>query len=456
MKLGLRRRRTAAAVLGLVLLLLALAVLLWRGWAGEPRERVALAKRVLVAEVGPLPSADVPPAIRPARQVGAGEAELCGVGILDTRALKDFFFNESGYVRTVRAMLAALAANPEPRAQATGLYLQVHENFWNRDLRQQQEEVAACDGVAADASAAVPPACRQARERAQQRWQAGQTRALAPTLQLAQLARRSADPQVLALAYYTCRSNGDAAAIDACQQGLLQQWARVEPDNAVPWLGLMGEARAAKSDGALADALYHLAQAHYERSYAGMMVPWIARNRPPEQRDGDDARLLELAASTAFATPLPGYGALTQACLGPNLQDANRRQLCAAATELLASQPDSLITLSISRRLGQGLGWPQERLARLDSEYQALRQAIVEADANEQMSGPGCAAQDRMYSYLRSVGQHGEVDGMRRLVAASGKSMAQLAQDYAASAEGKQLAALRAAGGASRPASGAP
>ena len=425
-----RRRPRLAVAAGVLLLVLFVVAVRWL--LGGSIEHVVLAKRAAVA-----------PSARPAvaqlgateglaalvkRQPGPNEAEVCGVGILDVHGLMDFISNESGHVRAVKALLPVLAANPNPRAQATGLYLQINEDYWNRDPKQQRADGLACDGVPDKPDSMVPPACQQAREREAQRWQASQVTALAPAMQLAQLAMRSADPAILSLAYSTCYRAGPQA-VAACQQGLLEQWAAVDADNAQPWLYLLNNARQQKADGAAISALHHLSLAKTDNGYIGMMLPWIARDLPAEQHTGEDHFLLELATNTMFAAALPPYSGLAHYCSAPAVQDANRRQVCSAVVELLAKDSSNLIGTRIANRLGQGLGWPQERVKQADLEYRALQAAYTKL-YEQTMEGANCAAQGNLYQYMTAVGQVGEMQAMRRAVLASGKTMEQLVQDY--------------------------
>jgi hypothetical protein len=80
--------------------------------------------------------------------------------------------------------------------------------------------------------------------------------------EVVQLAAGAGDPAVYAMALSMCGTSAVTDADSACRQLSLQGWARMDPDNAVPWLLLAGKARASHDSATEADAFSHAATAH--------------------------------------------------------------------------------------------------------------------------------------------------------------------------------------------------
>ncbi|MGO9947115.1 MAG: hypothetical protein ACLPWG_09730, partial [Steroidobacteraceae bacterium] len=164
-----------------------------------------------------------------AARTKTGEFEVCGVGKVkidpdDATAMGNYLevLAKKSHLR----WFSALRNSDDLRARAAGLFLQ---------------------GTIADRGA-DQVVMQEARD------------------ELVQLAVGANDPAVYALAIYKCAKNEDPAA-GACRQVSAAGWARMDPDNAIPWLLVVGQARANNDMQAEADAFYHAAQAHSTDAY---------------------------------------------------------------------------------------------------------------------------------------------------------------------------------------------
>jgi len=106
---------------------------------------------------------------------------------------------------------------------------------------------------------------------------------------LVQLAVGTHDPTVYAIAVRACNAYLDPV-MGACEQISLREWARIDADNATPWLLLAGAARAKNNPAAEADAFNQAAKARrIDSYYDSLLVKVTARGR----RFIDAARRME-------------------------------------------------------------------------------------------------------------------------------------------------------------------
>lgn len=259
---------------------------------------------------------------------------------------------------------------------------------------------------------------------------------------LARLAAATNDPQVYALALDAC---GRAAPGEgACQLLSAEQRARLDPDNATPWLSVLAQAAQRRDAAAQDEALFHIAASRRSDPYA-FAVPGLVIERMPR----DDASMpatLTLASEAIgmdTASNLAGYQALHELCKASALGDANRRQTCSAVAELFVERSDALLERSVGIALGQRLGWPDERIARLRGEQAAYLESLG-------ASGPGLPASGchQIRRDLATVMRHarlGEAGALRAWVARSGQRPA----DFTRAGREAQARAAAAASAAS-------
>lgn len=383
------------------------------------------------------------------RKPGPEEVELCGVGVYKLRDLMAGRVHPDGLPdlrESGQALTRELAGRPEPQARAAALLLQTTAPLWTG----MHEELAAtrsgaCElpdipGVstskpASAGNTANDLACRAEREQQAQLWQAEAFAATQPLTQLVGMAQQGGDPALLALANDLCNWP-TYKGVAACKTDLLTQWARLEPDNAQPWLLLMGRAQAAKDAGAQYEALYRASQAKYQRGYTGAVMPWLLRDVPQAQGNAADLVRDQLASRLTmlqFGTQAFS-GTLAGTCNPASMQDGNRRQLCATLADTLSRNTDSAMGALIAARVGQQAGWSD---ARYQAVAQPLRDTLAAAIAlqmrtpqADEISGQSCEAVVAHGTWLRALGRQGELQAMREAVAGSGKTVAELKAEY--------------------------
>jgi len=331
---------------------------------------------VAVAEVerGPAPDivsrqAAAPPTAAPAPAPGA---RVCGLQDVDGGARIPQARRDAAL-----ALQDAMAASPDERTQAAGLLLQMR---------------------AAHGPEAAPMA----------------TAADAPLHGLADLAARSSEPAVIAIALEAC-----AERPAACGAAAPARWAELEPANAAPWLLLAHEAEASGDDAALAAAVARIAQASTLDWHDGDLAERALRAIPPGASALERTLDVHAIAGAREDWAAPAYDGLVAWCTD---DDRRRAPACDAAAQLLVRHASRPAEARLGARLGRDLGWPAQRLQALRLQRDALGRAgagLVAADDY------GCAATRRLRDQLVLQQRLGDAGATRALLDRTGHPFAE-------------------------------
>lgn len=156
--------------------------------------------------------------------------------------------------------------------------------------------------------------------------------------QLAALAASTTDPRLYSLALRTCwRVQGDNPS---CPSLSARRWSELEPDNAMPWLMMMDEAKAHQDLSGFQEALYHAANAKVlaERPAAPVVAIVDAAGDDPASMAAAQELAIE-AIGISAATPGP---TAMSWCHLATPADANLWQQCTALGDLLQQRSDTL------------------------------------------------------------------------------------------------------------------
>jgi hypothetical protein len=244
---------------------------------------------------------------------------------------------------------------------------------------------------------------------------------------LARLAVTTSDPRLYGVAFQACGpARGRIGG--ACQMLSADQWARLDSENAAPWLVMAASAQQTQNPAALAEAMHHVAKA--KRSDVGWgVLPEVVLSHAP---DGDVASLattqllIELIGVQA-AWANPGYQAASAYCRDEALRDANRRQTCAEVADVLTHRSATLLDQMTGAAIGARVGWAPERIEALKTEREAIQQVM----ANRLGTGRDALSCERVrahLSYVRDVARLGEVGAGRLAIQRSGTGMAEWAR----------------------------
>ena len=380
-----RRLRWTVAILALTL------CMVWLGVAvidrivpirREPGSTAAAMLQQRIFELRPGPSAAVSAA--PAASAIAGRAnehEVCGVGWFKVDERGPTPLEALRIVRQIdlpagrKRMVEALRADPSERAQAMAALLEVSGE---RDSAL---------------SASLPG-------------------------RIAEAAYRSDDPVLYGFALRTCGHR--TAQQSSCRLLSPAQWARLDPRNAAPWFEALGSATAARDPLGRDEALHRIASSDRLLTYAGAMARVILDHASADDRGALMAWLLAVDVIGIEAAWVRYYGAIGSACKAAALADSNRRQTCSAIAELMVERSDDPVDRHVGLTLGEGLGWPNDRVDRLRGEAQAYSEA--EAQKRHSNEDFDCKTVRRDLDFVRSRADIGELEKQRRWIAASGRT----------------------------------
>jgi hypothetical protein len=378
---------------------LILAAVLGCGWWLRLRPSASGPDPIAAAAPAPAPFPSLWPASSPnpaGKPASAGdhsgEIEVCGVGRVkldfDDAAGVSKYFNSLTKNSRMR-WLATLRNSDDYRARATGLYL---EGILDRDSPQKDPEAARDE--------------------------------------LVQLAVGTRDPAAFALAYTKCiKGVEDFASQGACPQLSIDDWARADADNAVPWLQLAAKARRQNNAAAEAAAFAQAAQAHQYESYNWSLFSFAQPEMPDDMTAANRWFLTAEVIGVEAAMPMP-YLSLFQYCSRDSLTDPTVHQQCNALAELIVSKATTLSEFSMGKSLGTRVGWPAERLDKLTQELKASIQALNQmtpSDPEQQWSCNSVASGNAFMSQLNELGERGLA---RQAIERSGEAVAELSRRY--------------------------
>ena len=248
--------------------------------------------------------------------------------------------------------------------------------------------------------------------------------------EVVQLAAGAQDPAVYAMALSMCDSSAIANHDSACRQLSLQQWARLDSDNAVPWLLLAGKAQARHDNSAEADAFKHVASAHKIDSYSDSLFAFAEPELPRDVTPLERSYLAIEVIGVEAALRSPEYSIASRHCSSDAMKDGTVRQQCNSLAELLVTKGGNLLDLSVGKAIGARAGWPSERLEELGQERDALMWTIMQqtpADNDELWT---CEGVSRLNAYLAQRVQQGELRAAQEALERSGGTMEMMAQKY--------------------------
>jgi hypothetical protein len=248
---------------------------------------------------------------------------------------------------------------------------------------------------------------------------------------LIQLATGTADPAIYAMATALCTRADGGTASDSCAPISAQQWANIDPDNAVPWLMVAGKARAANDAAGAADALGRAAAAHKSDGYNWSLLSYAQPEMPADVTPTEQYLLATRMIGYEAAWSMPQYPLATKLCTPESVADDSERRNCGALAELLVSHGTTLIDLSVGASIGSHVGWPSERLDPLRQERNALMQVLVEPMAPDYSDQWDCNHVRIGNELLKQIARLGELGAAREALERSGATIEELAQRHA-------------------------
>jgi hypothetical protein len=301
-----------------------------------------------------------------------GPIELCGVGTLRSDREAPHLF-EHALAAAWPRLLAAMERSPAERSRAAALVVR---------HGLQVREVGRLD-------ATLPTEPRAA---------------------LASMAQASPDPALLHWALGLCAFPGAPAS---CGGLSAEDAVRRAPEDLANWL-LLVQIDPTQTVRALKGAV-----AATQFSPSPSLLPWVSAALPPDLPAYLRHMLLLEAHGMQMAVDgtSSGLSSLSRHCRASGAD----RAACLALAETLEQQAPDLIALMHSRVIGQGQGWPAQRVEAARARSHALtndliRLGVFQGQPEQLLS---CASIERSEVALRELATYGELGAIRRWQAAA-------------------------------------
>ena len=245
---------------------------------------------------------------------------------------------------------------------------------------------------------------------------------------LVQLAIGASDPAIYAMAVYACNTYSDLAPTGSCQQISLNSWARLDTDNAVPWLLVAGQAHAQNDAATETAAFGQAARAHKADAYNYSLYTFAESELPSDVTPLAHWYLAIELIGIESATASVQYNSASKHCSAEAMQDGDVRQQCNALAELMVSKGTTLLDLGIGTHIGARTGWSNARVASLTEERDALMQAITQTIPTNNDDLWTCDGVRRGNAYMGQWVRLGEVGAAKDALEQSGETVTELAQ----------------------------
>ncbi|MEO8155536.1 MAG: hypothetical protein ABI605_20905 [Rhizobacter sp.] len=407
--------RTRARWLGVLLIPVALASLVWQAWlAGRGDDLPPASAAAPAATLGKPSLSEMLASVDSARLgmqaasaaaanaasavLGPDEVEVCGLGRVKADELgqpKNMEPIQNAAQAAREQVLPVLLGSPDEVARAAGLLLQ------------------GAGALSASDSASAPGV--SAREA------------------LTHMALTTRSPQVYAWAMQACQGQRGEGA---CQLLKADQWARLDPDNAIPWLHVASDASSRHDLQAVSEALFRVSHAARSDARWGALTATTIANIPAGvSLLARGALAYEVSAIDAGAE-MPLLVA-SEHCSAAEVRDANRLQTCLAVAEVLNGKGSTLIEVALGSAIGARAGWSPERIVAGREERDAMSQLSEQAQSQGAWS---CPAITKSLRDLAEIGQRGEMAAMRNALKQSLEGVGVLARRHR-EAEAKRSAA---------------
>lgn len=176
------------------------------------------------------------------------------------------------------------------------------------------------------------------------------------------LAVETNDPVIYELALGQC---GDIDQTSGpCQALSLEHWASIDPDNAVPWLWIAAKANSSGDQQGAERALAKASMASRFDEYTSTISTIALSALPSDIAPLDKA----VAGSDVVSSLLFGAPALPRVCSDTAVQLPLRRQECTVIADDFADKGATPLDAAFAWNLAKGLGFPADRLAKLETE----------------------------------------------------------------------------------------
>lgn len=401
MKLALGKHRLATNAIFLVLMS---ALLAW-WFQAEPPAIANVPAAPPPMEVGPGVAEPVipfkpkgaPAASAPSVAGRVGKVDVCGLGYLPATTRLDQLGPEkrARIEHTSTELMDRLQRSGSVRARSASLLLRVIVTLEDERTASADAVYEACRaGSNASIKHGKGSPCNLAQVADEQLTDRYVEKVTPYVTELAMVASTSEDPAVYAQAIQACARLPSQNQPPACGTTIsLEQWARLEPGNMLPWLRLVGE----RTHSAATEALYRASLGTFVEDYQGLAAIELSRTA---QSDIDHLLALQLSTKVLINWALPNYAPLIKMCSADSAKDANRRQVCDRTANILVSSADNILAAVVGLKMGEALGWERHSVEERRKEAQSLTAILYGEQPDETVAHLDC---NQVQSKLRQI-----------------------------------------------------
>lgn len=236
---------------------------------------------------------------------------------------------------------------------------------------------------------------------------------------LIDLALRTSDPSVYAMAHAECRMAPKGSP--ACNAITTSRWIELDPDNAVP-RALLAAEKGRKEDGTrgIADtpAIDQLfAEAAAKRRYLTQSTPYQRVMALPQFGElplpVQQAVVIQFVGKAAASDIVINHSMIQYCLITATQMHSQRVPVCARFADLVDQQGREAYSPRIAALIGEAGGWPAEKVKSRNDEYQQITNLMFEEGFTIDMFS--CDAAKRHVARMQQVFEQGELATYRAL-----------------------------------------
>ncbi len=202
-----------------------------------------------------------------------------------------------------------------------------------------------------------------------------------------------------------------------CAALSLERLEAMAPDDALPWLMRLGDARARGDEAAVSQALYQVAQHGQLRFKTRALSGVVAELVGEEPTPGEMLALAAAAGKDQISAIDGSWVDVARACRPEDLRDANRRQLCERVVRQMPGRAGDVLGARVLYALEDRLGLPHGPASMTREEGGRLFE-MLGAQSMDWVAEPSCANFSRAGRQLVNLARQGELAYLRARVKA--------------------------------------
>ncbi len=200
-----------------------------------------------------------------------------------------------------------------------------------------------------------------------------------------------------------------------CAALSLERLEAMAPDDALPWLMRLSDARARGDEAAVSQALYQVAQHAQLRYRTRALSGVVAELVGEEPRPGETLALSTAVGRDMFSAADSSWSGVARSCRKEDLRDANRRQLCEQVVKQMAGRVGEILDARVLYSLEERLGLPHGPLSLTREEGDRLLK-VMGQQGMDWLADPSCANFSRAGRQLVNLARHSELAYLRAQV----------------------------------------